>query len=126
MTIGELQEMIHEDNKARGWWDNVELPLRVDNRESRAIVVEKLCLIHSEVSEALEEVRAGRPLTEVYPEMLGDYCIGKPLGFPTELADTMIRILDLAKACGIDLDREIDRKLAYNRTRGYKHGGKLL
>jgi NTP pyrophosphatase (non-canonical NTP hydrolase) len=35
-------------------------------------------------------------------------------------------LVGIAKHHGIDLEYEIDRKLAYNQTRGHKHGGKLL
>lgn len=35
-------------------------------------------------------------------------------------------VLDLCDYHGIDLDAEYERKMAYNRTRGYRHGGKLL
>lgn len=119
-TIKELQKTIHHDNCARGWWDDVELPLRVMAERSRLTATEKLMLVVSECSEALEEIREGHPLDEV---RIGDG--GKPLGFPTEIADAVIRLLDLADACNIDLEAVIDQKLAYNRTRGFRHGGKL-
>ena len=48
---------------------------------------------------------------------------GKPEGFPAELADLLIRVGDLAAALGIDLDFEVRRKMAYNETRPYRHGG---
>lgn len=51
---------------------------------------------------------------------------GKPEGFPTELADVVIRCMDLADAMGIDLWAEMERKHAYNRTRTRRHGGKAL
>jgi hypothetical protein len=122
MKLSELQTKIHQDNVARGWWEDVALPLRVENKAERAVAIEKLCLIHSEVSEALEEVRGGKPFDQVVVDMTSN----KPTGFPTELADTVIRILDLAEACGFDIESVIMLKLEYNRTRGHRHGGKLL
>jgi NTP pyrophosphatase (non-canonical NTP hydrolase) len=82
-------------------------------------VPERLCLIHSEVSEALEDYRDGNmePATTES---------GKPIGFPSELADALIRIVDLAYYKGIDLDEAVRVKMAYNITRPFKHGRKVL
>lgn len=41
-----------------------------------------------------------------------------------ELADTVIRIMDYCGAYNIDLGDLVVKKLAYNRTRAYKHGNK--
>lgn len=84
-----------------------------------AVVPEVLALIHSEVSEALEEYRNGRLPTEVYA---GNN--GKPEGIPIELADVIIRVLDYCGYAGIDIDAAISQKHEYNRTRPYRHGGK--
>ena len=121
MTVRELIIQIHSDNVERGWWDGFnDLPLDIKDRSDVACVIEKLCLIHSEISEALEEVRNGKGFDEIYFDKT------KPLGFPTELADAVIRIFDLAVACGFDIESVISMKLTYNRTRGHKHGGKML
>lgn len=106
--ISKLQKQIHETAKAKGWW------------ESERNIGEMLCLIHSEISEALEDWRSGDPLDGVYLE---DGV--KPCGFPTELADAVIRILDMAEYLGIDLENVIKMKMAYNESRPYRHGGKL-
>jgi NTP pyrophosphatase (non-canonical NTP hydrolase) len=82
-------------------------------------VPERLCLIHSEVSEALEAYRDGDNdlrFTEG----------GKPEGIPSELADIVIRVADMAAYLGIDLDAAIKAKMAYNATRPHKHGRKVL
>lgn len=50
----------------------------------------------------------------------------KPEGIAVELADCIIRILDWAGKEGVDMDAIIRKKMAYNRTRPYRHGGKLL
>lgn len=77
-----------------------------------------LLLIHSEVSEATEELRRYRAADELYYE--GD----KPCGVPTELADVVIRCCHMARRHGIDLVQAVNIKLAYNRTRARRHGGK--
>ena len=69
----------------------------------------KLALIHSEVSEALEAFRKD------------DYD-----NFREELADVLIRVLDLSGGMGIDIDNEVKEKLDKNKSRGYRHGGKRV
>ena len=79
-------------------------------------------LIVSEVSEAAEEYRNGRAYTETwYSEAKPD----KPEGIPSEMADVVIRVLDACEYYGIDLEQAIKEKMAYNRTRPHRHGGKL-
>jgi NTP pyrophosphatase (non-canonical NTP hydrolase) len=104
MGIKELQSAIHENAVKHGWWEHSNIP-------------EKLALIHSEVSEALEEYRDGRMLTDLEKD-------GKPFGFPSELADVVIRVMDLSGKLGINLESEIQRKHEYNKMRPYRHGGK--
>jgi NTP pyrophosphatase (non-canonical NTP hydrolase) len=44
---------------------------------------------------------------------------------PIELADVVIRVLDVAGRYGMDMEKAIKIKMAYNETRPYRHGGKL-
>lgn len=115
--LRELQNILHAMAITKGWWAehcDATGVIRLTPHELAA----KLCLIHSEVSEALECVRRGE--LETFERD------GKPEGLPSELADVVIRCLDLAGALGIDLGAEIERKRAYNATRTHRHGGKAL
>jgi NTP pyrophosphatase (non-canonical NTP hydrolase) len=99
-----LTDICHGLAKAAGWWN------QDDPRTSKANPLHfsnKLCLVHSEISEAMEGDRKGamddklphRPMREV------------------ELADAVIRIFDLAGGYGLDLAGAIVEKLAYNQKR---------
>jgi NTP pyrophosphatase (non-canonical NTP hydrolase) len=103
MTINDLINRAHSTAKAKGWWD-----------EPRS-VLECLALIHSEVSEAVEEYR--KPT-------LTNFIDGTHATFTVELADVLIRIADLCGRYELDLEAALEAKLKYNLTRPYRHGGK--
>lgn len=108
MKINELVKRAHQNAINKGWYE-----------EPRTFG-ELIALMHSELSEALEEFRNDRGLREVYFE--GD----KPCGIPIELADVCIRIFDACGHLNIDLEEAIQLKMKYNETRSYKHGGKTI
>ena len=87
--INEIAKEIHKNAVAHGWWE-----------ETRTFP-EIVALIHSELSEALEEYRSNHGVTEVYQEA------GKPEGVPIELADAIIRILDYCGYARIDIDAAV-------------------
>lgn len=76
-------------------------------------------MCHSELSEALEESRKGKPINETY------YVEGKMEGIPSELADVVIRIMDICGKYNIDLGQAIVEKHQFNKSRSFKHRKKF-
>lgn len=56
----------------------------------------------------------------------GSLVLNKPCGIPSELADVVIRLLNLCAMRGIDIEAAVEDKMAYNATRPARHGGKKL
>ena len=125
LALDELAREVHDTATEKGW-----------HSEPRSIG-EEIALMHSELSEALEEVRDSKPL--LYFRLpdgteTGDpYSVGpfenvpnKAEGVAAEFADVIIRILDTAQERGIPVVDALLHKKAYNRTRPFRHGGKAL
>lgn len=114
-----ISRQIGEAAASNGWHDRYLVLLDSGDYEGqREHIISKLALIISEASEAIEEIRDGH---------LEEYEInGKPEGLPVELADVIIRALDLAHLLSIPIGDVVARKLAFNATRGKMHGGKTI
>lgn len=112
-TLAWLTQRAHENACAKGWWDGTSPDARWNDPGT---VPRQLALIHSEVSEALEAWREN-DAGSTTPD-------GKPDGFIAELADVVIRVFDTAGALGMNLEKAVLEKMAFNATRPYKHGGK--
>lgn len=99
-TINNLAKQVHSQNKL--WWTDIRTgdPLKRN-------VGEMLCLVHSEISEAMEGHRKG---------LNDDHLPSRPM-IEVELADAVIRIFDIAAGLGLDLGGAYVEKLAYNRNR---------
>lgn len=98
----ELQETIHITAVSKGWWEQ--------SRETGTL----LALIHSEISEALEADRKNAV----------DDKIPQYSGLEAELADAIIRILDMAEGLELRVIEAMMAKIEFNKTRTHKHGGK--
>lgn len=111
-SIMEYQETVHAWACEQGWWDGPERNFG-----------ELMLLIASEVVEAFEEYRDNHEPSEIYYRT-DKHGQQKPEGIPIELADVFIRLVDACARYGIDLEAVVQQKMAYNRTRPYRHGGK--
>ena len=136
-----LSTAIVANNYEKGW--------RAPNTplEKTRPIGDLIALLHSEVTEAFEAYRNGEP-DLWYEYDFGDekttptdvmatqptyttpghsnVIFGKPQGIASELADVIIRVLDMAEEKRIPLMRAIFDKHAYNQTRPWKHGGKAV
>lgn len=120
MTIAEWQASVHKLAREKGWYDQAP----ATDRDRTNEVLAHLAKIHGEVSEAQEEARDkdADKLKQVYYQNHEQG--SKPCGFGIELADTVIRIMDTCGYLGIDLQKCMELKHEYNKTRPIRHGGK--
>lgn len=109
-SLPAIARQVHKNAVRKGFWDSALTRAGVYAEE---FIPEKLALIHSEVSEALEKYRdnPGVKITDID-------------GFSEELADIIIRTMDLAEAYGFDINEEIIAKHVKNLGREHMHGGK--
>lgn len=100
-----LQAICFGSSYAAGWW--TDLTTGEPTTTNPLCFSNKLALIHSEVSEAMEGDRKN---------LMDDKLPHRKMA-EVELADAAIRIFDLAGAYEFNLGAAIAEKLAYNRER---------
>lgn len=117
-NFNELVYECHEASYNAGWWNHSKSGLDLkqvilapqsplEELLGGAVVAQKLCLTHSEISEAMEGHRKG---------LMDDKLPHRSM-IEVELADAIIRACDLAGAMGLDLGGAIEEKLAFNKVR---------
>jgi hypothetical protein len=120
-----LAQQAHETARSKGWYDKRDELLCLVQENGSGDVIQlartallglSISLMHSELSEGLENARAGMVPDDKIPEFSG---------VEAELADVIIRIMDTAASEGLRVGEAVVAKMAMNRSREHKHGGKL-
>lgn len=122
-NLTELAKEINKDVRKKGSWNSMHLAINIAEEDGGtstkdikdAFIAQKLALVHTEVSEAVEALRK-----DGYES--NEYGLFEKDSFSDELADSIIRILDLCGELNIDIQKQINWKLEKNKQREFMHG----
>jgi NTP pyrophosphatase (non-canonical NTP hydrolase) len=143
-TLNEMAKSINDANVAKGFYEEPEAIRSILQEHGvgfvpaidRLLFAQRIALITSEASEALEANRKTNSvdyfnghatdiiLTKSDSEFKEIFEAHIKDTQQDEIADVFIRLLDLAGYMKIDLDFHVKAKLKYNALRPYKHGKK--
>lgn len=118
--LNNLARQINEIAKEKGFWQDMNISLGLlrgygvyagtIKATKDAFIAQKITLVHAELSEAIEAMRNNK------------YGTKQRDTFENEIADAIMRLLDITAQMGIDIDSEIAWKMDYNLSRAQKHG----
>ena len=130
--FNELAKEINTGVREKGFWKSMhealaaiaeyqkannekQYPYISEKATKDAFISQKIGLIMSECGEALEAMRR-------FEYEANGYGIGVKDSFADEIADAIIRLLDLCGELNINIDAQIQWKMDYNNGRSEKHG----
>ena len=102
MGLNELRDLCHGHAVKGGWWHDLKTGEKLDRNKA-----ELICLMHSELSEAMEGVRKNL-MDDKLPHRKAE---------EVELADAIIRIMDYCGAYDLDIEGAVNEKMNYNKVR---------
>lgn len=106
MNLNSLREWVGNAMSEKGFHDGRSMCGRDDT-------LVRLCLIHTEVSEAVQVVKRHG----VEPDQHASRAM-----FEEEVADIFIRLFDLCWCVGVDIEVAVVAKMAKNMARPHKYG----
>lgn len=133
--FNETAKNINEGNRKRGFWEAFD-KYKGEKELKNAFISQFIMLVNTELSEAVEALREDN-IVQPFDRMQLNEMLAAKQSFKTsfkltikdkfedEIADAIIRLLDLAGGLNIDIGYFIAQKLKYNSTREYKHGKQM-